>query len=462
MNRRTLLHAALCAAGIGGASGAQGAARAADGAAPAASAAHATSATPPALSAAPADPAAVAEVKSGKRTEANATWWGFDPQDATAAIQGAIDSGARRVVVPNVGKPWLVRPIALRGDQEIVFEKGAEVAARPGAFPDVRDCLFTAAGVSNLALLGPGATLGMQKAEYREGEWRHALAILGCKNVKVVGLTLKESGGDGIYLGHGRTRDGPAANEGIVIQGVTCDSNRRQGISVITARDLLIEDSSFVNTGGTAPQAGIDFEPNRKDEALARCAVRRCRIENNRGPGITLNLNQMDRTTADVSIRIEDCRISGSGREAIGIHRIGDGGPAGILEFHRCAVRYGPSQGGLTVGGKSPDRVRVRFVRCTWQYAADAPAPEKPRPERPAFLFAASIKETPQRTGGLEFTDCVLEDPRPIPFLKGAAPKGLSDPWQAIRGNLEVRGPEPKMDLGGAAVELQVKAATPK
>jgi hypothetical protein len=406
------------------------------------------------------DGQAVADVKAGRRTEANAAWWGFDAADATAALQGAIDSGARRVVVPNVGRPWVVRPIRLRGDLELVFEKGVEVVAKPGAFPGLRDYLFSAENCSNLSLIGSGAVLRMQKPEYTEGEWRHALAILSCRSVKVAGLTLKDSGGDGIYLGRAG-RGAPAANENIHIKDVTCDGNRRQGISIITAKDLVIEDCAFVNTGGTAPQAGIDFEPNSKDEKLANCIVRRCRIENNRGPGFTLNLNQMDKTTEDVSIRVEDCRISGSGREGIGIHRIADNGPGGLIEFDRCVVRYGPTLGGLTVSGKSPDRARVRFSRCVWQYDAAAPPPEKPRAERSAIVLGAAIKQQPQRTGGIEFVDCVVEDPRAIPFLKGSAPKDLADPWKDIRGTILVKGPGAAVDLGGAKIDLKVETGAP-
>ena len=43
---------------------------------------------------------AIADVRSGKSTVANAAWWGFDAEDATEALQSAIDSGVKRVVVP--------------------------------------------------------------------------------------------------------------------------------------------------------------------------------------------------------------------------------------------------------------------------------------------------------------------------------------------------------------------------
>lgn len=38
---------------------------------------------------------AIDAVKSGKRRDANAAWWGFDPEDATENLQAALDSGAR-------------------------------------------------------------------------------------------------------------------------------------------------------------------------------------------------------------------------------------------------------------------------------------------------------------------------------------------------------------------------------
>ena len=73
---------------------------------------------------------------------------------------------------------------------------------------------------------------------YSHAEWRHVLDLHGCRNVTICGLTLAESGGDGIYLGAGR--DG-ATNRDVVIRDVVCDRNYRQGISVITAENLLIE-----------------------------------------------------------------------------------------------------------------------------------------------------------------------------------------------------------------------------
>ncbi|MDR1140652.1 MAG: right-handed parallel beta-helix repeat-containing protein, partial [Planctomycetaceae bacterium] len=63
------------------------------------------------------------------------------------------------------------------------------------------------------------------------------------------------------------------------------------------------------NTWGTPPAAGIDFEPNRPDEQLTDCIMRRCRIENNFGNGIEFYLANLLQSTIPISIRLEQCVV---------------------------------------------------------------------------------------------------------------------------------------------------------
>jgi hypothetical protein len=43
----------------------------------------------------------------------------------------------------------------------------------------------------------------------------------------------------------------------VVIRDVVAADNHRQGMSVISALGLLVENCSFTGTNGTAPQAGV-------------------------------------------------------------------------------------------------------------------------------------------------------------------------------------------------------------
>ena len=109
---------------------------------------------------------------------------------------------------------------------------------------------------------------------------------------------------------------------------MNCDRNYRQGISVITAEDLLIENCVLQNTAGTAPAAGIDFEPNLPRERLVHCVMRNCRIENNQGLALHVYARTFDGATAPMSIRVEDCITRGSNaRSASLVTSCGPNGP---------------------------------------------------------------------------------------------------------------------------------------
>ncbi|MBD3291384.1 MAG: hypothetical protein GF393_00560, partial [Armatimonadia bacterium] len=232
---------------------------------------------------------------AGDVDEAKASWWGFDETDSTQALQAAIDSGASKVIVEDMGRPWIVTPLQAASNQEIVFEEGVEILAKRGEFKSRNATLLTVRDVENVTLRGYGATFRMWQEDYdnpdlyEKAEWRHCLSIRGSKNIEVLGLTLRDSGGDGIYLG----RSGET-NNGIHIKDVICDNNYRQGISVITCENLLIEDTIMRNTSGTPPQAGIDFEPNRPDEKLVNVVMRNCLTENNNSTGYTFYLRPLN------------------------------------------------------------------------------------------------------------------------------------------------------------------------
>lgn len=267
------------------------------------------------------NPGAVSEVMKGVCTEANAAWWGFHEMDSTHALQAAISSKAKKIIVPNMGKPWVVEPIILESDKEIIFEKGVIVLAKPGKFHGSRDSLFSAINKKNIIIRGYGAELIMRKqdyaqAPYKKAEWRHCLSFEGCRNIKVFGLRLANSGGDGIYIGRGIGKASSSSTDQVHIKDVICDNNYRQGISIVSASKLLIENSIFQNTSGTSPQAGIDFEPDKPDEILTDCIVRNCISRDNAGVGISMLLQRFNKDSRPVSITIEGCRAFGNKRGA--------------------------------------------------------------------------------------------------------------------------------------------------
>ena len=353
----------------------------------------------------------------GRELTANALWWGFDPEDATEAIQSAIDAQTPRVIVPYTGRPWIVRPIQLRSDLEVYFEPGVIVEAKAGEFKGRGDSLFSAADASNIILIGYGATLRMRKADYQsdayeKAEWRMTLDFKGCQALRIEGLRLDSSGGDGIYLG--ATKERPYCRD-VVIRNVHCVDHHRQGISVISAIDLLIENCLLSGTSGTAPEAGIDFEPNHPNEKLVNCVVRNCLIENNRGAGVLVYLKNLSDASAPVSIRVEDCLIRGSNDVGMAVGAVPDAGPEGLIEFVRCTVE-GSSKSGAYIYDKSAKAVAVRFEHCAWNNVWTGEHPKHTGPRVPLLIHLRRPQIT-TRHGGIAFMDCQVFDTVDRPVL---------------------------------------------
>lgn len=402
-----------------------------------------------------ADPDAVALVASGELREAEATWWGFDPEDSTEAIQQAIDSGARTVIVPFVGQPWIVRPITLRSNVTLIFEPGVLVLAKRGEYKGRGDSLLSLPGLDNVTIRGYGAILRMWKKDYQnppyeKAEWRMGIRIMGCKNVLVEGLRIESSGGDGIYVdgGGGSNR---LWSEDITVRDCVSHDHHRQGMSVISCENLLVENCVFSNTGGTAPTAGIDLEPDGPEQRFVHCLIRNCRFENNKGHNILVYLKPMTAESEPVSIRFEDCLSimgtidepppaggSAEGWAGMSVGAIRDDGPKGLIEFVNC-TSINAGKEGARIYDKSAHSAKVRFTNCTWQGAWTRDDPTDPVPRVPVSLHLRRPSLT-TALGGVEFVDCVVIDDADRPAVKYTRDEGKY-PLVDVTGTITVYNP---------------------
>lgn len=396
-------------------------------------------------------PEMVSAVASGKQTTANAAWWGFDAADATDALQAAINSGAKKVIVPAMGTDWIVRPIKLASDQEIEFRKGVVVTAKKGEFRGGNDCLFRAENQKNITLTGQGAVLRMQKQDYMnppytKAEWRNVLQFGSCENIRILGLTLKDSGGDGIYIGVGDKEKPFCAN--VTIKDVVCDNNYRQGISVISARNMTIENCTFKNTWGTAPEAGIDLEPNFHTEFLENCLIKNCSFENNKGAGIAFWLSPLAGNPAPLSVKFEKCRVTSDKGGGIYIGGLKQNGPGGLIEFDKCTVENVVSFGAQF--GKASERALIRFRNCAWKNVAQN------NNDAPIQVVLNKWVGTDMQ-GGIEFSKCRVEDTKNRPAIE-AAGKDLGYTVKKLSGTISVKNPHgASMDMGPKTEEVTLK-----
>ena len=382
---------------------------------------------------------ACASLLSGCDEGVKVSSFGFDPEDSTAYIQKALDSGASRIVFDRQKRPWVTNPVCARSNTEIVFEEGVEIVAKRGEFKQVRgNSLFSLECVTNVALrgLGSGATLRMWKKDYQDttqykhSEWRHALNIMSAKNVLVEKLNLVASGGDGIYLGvkvHG------CANTDVVIRDCVCDDNHRQGISVISAENLLIENVMMKNTVGTPPEAGIDFEPNSPSEKLVNCVMRNCTTMNNRGAGYDMYFGQLNGTTEPVTITLENCQSIGDRRPAIPLSYkescVKTGFPrGGFLKVKGCTFKN--SQSSAVVFNNKPKGVTdVSFEDCVFE---NCPSNGN---KGAAVRLLANGREVPP-TDGFSFRNVTIRQPKGGEWVQISKRPWVKDGLTAVSGEV--------------------------
>ena len=82
-------------------------------------------------------------------------------------------------------------------------------------------------------------------------------------------------------------------------------------MSVINASNLLVERTTFSNTDGTPPMAGVDLEPDSHCMMLVNVTFRDCIAAGNSGFGWILSPHMLNASSRDISIVVENMTVTG-------------------------------------------------------------------------------------------------------------------------------------------------------
>ena len=262
------------------------------------------------------------------------------PNATAAQLQALINRDGDVLVASRRGPQpeWLVGlPLLFtRSHQRVTFAPGTVIFAANDSFHGKSDRLFTignysnrlAPGVpapptlTNLSIVGYGAVWRMRRKDYAKtpsdksngwysiSEFRAGLVIQGSSDVSIEGISIQETGGDGIDV---------RSAWNVTLRRVLISGAYRNGISVNIVSGLLVEHSIIRDTRGTDPEAGLDIEPNA-------CIPGRCEHVNfvhdvrfsnvsfidNFGGGIHVSMGQIN-STMPIGVRFDDCRVNGTG-----------------------------------------------------------------------------------------------------------------------------------------------------
>ena len=205
--------------------------------------------------------------------------------DDTSAIQAAIDEVAEKkggtVLVPN--GTYMVSAVrdnrlSLKSNVTLRLANGAALKAIPNDSDHYS--VLRIANVSNVAVIG-GTFEGDRNAHSgKTGDWGMGIWIgKGAEHVTISGVTATKMWGDGFYI--------QDANN-VRLCSVVAENNRRQGLSIIQVNGLEIKKSTFKNTHGTRPSAGIDIEPDNDEEHVTNVRIHDSQFLDNAGAGIAV------------------------------------------------------------------------------------------------------------------------------------------------------------------------------
>ncbi len=159
------------------------------------------------------------------------------------------------------------------------------------------------------------------------GEHGYGIFVSGSsQDVLIQNVTTSNFWGDGIYIG---AADYSRLSR-IFVDRCTSYNNRRQGMSITSGQYIYVSNSEFTGTNGTAPQAGIDVEPNTASDATQKVrylVIENCRFSGNTGSGVELVGTVYDDSTPENSsilyATVSRCTAAGNTGSGIKLNNCG-------------------------------------------------------------------------------------------------------------------------------------------
>jgi hypothetical protein len=265
------------------------------------------------------------------------------------------------------------------------------------------------------------------------------------QDITIENLHITESGGDGIFI-FGATN--------VHVSNCLVDKHYRQGMSIISANGVLVEGSTFADTNGTEPAAGIDIEPDIDIHGLrpelSKIIISNCSCINNAGGGLLMNLASLNSSTPPISISIESLLVDGQMQHGPGLTIGNVRSVAGVIDIVESRVEN--TRGcGLAIYKKEAIQTQVLLDTVSFQNVAQGYPLGPVHPRRacdptgacnPIIIVGGTDKlNAPEAAmGGIAFEGpCVIHDRLDRPFLR--ADQNAVFALEQVRGSFEVFNP---------------------
>lgn len=242
----------------------------------------------------------------------NVSWFGIHPDGVTnqsAAIQSLLNgTHHKHLYFPRGSGSYRIGDLRVYSNTKITFENGVTIQ---GTQEKINATMFYLYHANNITIQGENVVIDDSNPDYvnHPTEWRNIFGIYSGKDIVISGIKAINGGGDGFYIGaYGE----PTYSENIKLINVVASGNRRQGLSIISGKNIHVLNSIFENTSGLLPGAGIDIEPNHETNFLENIYLKDIITRNNQGAGIIVAPRKLSGTGKYVSIFVDNHFDDGS------------------------------------------------------------------------------------------------------------------------------------------------------
>jgi len=223
--------------------------------------------------------------------------------DDTAAIQKAINSlpatGGTVFVPSGTYLINAVTSVRLRSQMHLQLASDAKLVCKPNS--SEKAYVLYVYRVSDVEISG-GQIIGDRDGHLgTTGEWGHCIQLRGANRVTIRDMRLSKGWGDGISMGAAYVSGVWRVSNDVAIANIISTQNRRQALSIGRTTNVRVYDSEFSHTRGTAPECGIDIEPDPPGETRT-VWIENCRINDNAKYGLLVWNNANDVTVKGCTV----------------------------------------------------------------------------------------------------------------------------------------------------------------
>jgi hypothetical protein len=221
--------------------------------------------------------------------------------DYTDVLQNGVNSHSN-ILLPNF--PLLINDngLILKSSSTVVFNKHTVLVKKKSNKSNYD--ILKIKGVANVHVYFANIEGDRYQHLDEYGEWGHGIGIWGSSNIYLLRPIIKYGWGDGIYINDA---------EDVFIDKGFVNNNRRNGVSVISGKNITINGLLAANMDGTAPKAGVDIEPNNNQEKLENIIINNLTTYNNK-QGLLMSLGELSgkfskKININVNSHIDDSSI---------------------------------------------------------------------------------------------------------------------------------------------------------